>query len=282
MKTFFSVIYLTLNANLNEKVSVGLIMSNGDKTIINVSQPKLNILKNLITSSKFIFLKNYFKNIISDVDLVTNEFELDLNENFSKKWINESYFNYLSRYSNNLVNFSIPKPIDLELNLESFNKLFDKYIFEIEKEVFLIKDKDISDIVKYNLYEKIQDKVNLNVSITPNDFSELMIPVDINFIGKNGVIVSGQTIDFGKRHYNLENDLTKYISFTKAVDYSKKGKYFVIGQEPNKKESPQNHKTWKYVKQSHLVEYVDVSETDLIKEYIKSKGVNPYFEKDTK
>jgi hypothetical protein len=107
-------------------------------------------------------------------------------------------------------------------------------------------------------------------------------PVDVNFIGKNGVVVAGQTIDFDKRQYNLEHDLTSFISFTKAVDYSnvKKGKYFLVGQEPNKKENPNNHRTWKHVMESHLVEYVDLNETDKIQDYIVSKGVIPFFEKE--
>jgi hypothetical protein len=121
-----------------------------------------------------------------------------------------------------------------------------------------------------------------DISKNSNNFNELLTPVDVNFLGKNGVIVAGQTIDFKKRLYNLENDLTRFISFTKAVDYSsdKKGKYFLVGQEPNKIENPTNHKTWKNVRESHLVEYVDLNDTEKIKNYIFEKGVTPYFDKD--
>ena len=45
MKTFFSIIYLPLNSNLQEKISVGLVMSNGEQSIFKVSNPKMQIIK---------------------------------------------------------------------------------------------------------------------------------------------------------------------------------------------------------------------------------------------
>jgi hypothetical protein len=281
MKAFFSIIYLPLNSNLQEKISIGLVMSNGEKSIFKVSNPKLHVIKGLISPNRFSILKNYFNNIMNEIEPKVDEFRLDIKSEISNNWLNESYFSYLNRYSNNLVIYSEPRNIDTDVNLESFKAIFNKYVFEFDEEINIIKDEDILSKVKNKLLTKIEDKVNLNVTVSSNDFNELLTPVDVNFIGKNGVVVAGQTIDFMKRLYNLENDLTRYISFTKAVDYSSgdRGKYFLVGQEPNKIESPSNHRTWKHVRESHLVEYVDLSETEKIKDYIVSKGVSPYFEK---
>ena len=281
MKTFFSIIYLPLNSNLQEKISIGLVMSNGDKSIFKVSNPKMQLIKGLISSNKFSILKNYFNNIINEIEPKIDEYKLNISSKISNNWLNESYFSYLNRYSNNLVIYSEPRNIDTDVNLESFKSIFNKYVFEFEEEINIIKNEDILSKVKTRLFTKIEDRVNLNVTISSNDFNELLTPVDVNFIGKNGVVVAGQTIDFVKRMYNLENDLTRYISFTKAVDYScsKKGKYFIVGQEPNKTENPINHRTWKNVKESHLVEYIDLSETERIQDYIVSKGVSPFFDK---
>lgn len=281
MKTFFSIIYLPLNSNLQEKISVGLVMSNGEQSIFKVSNPKMQIIKGLISSNKFSILKNYFNNIMNEIEPKIDEFKLNIKSEISNNWINESYFSYLNRYSNNLVIYSEPRNIDSEVTLENFKSIFNKYVFEFDEEVNIIKSEDILSKVRTRLFTKIEDRVNLNVTVSSNDFHELLTPVDVNFIGKNGVIVAGQTIDFVKRMYNLENDLTRYISFTKAVDYSSanKGKYFIVGQEPNKIENPSNHRTWKHVRESHLVEYVDLTETEKIQEYIISKGVSPFFAK---
>ncbi len=220
-------------------------------------------------------------NIINEIDPKVDDYKLNINSNTANNWLNESYFGYLNRYSNNLVVYSEPRKIDIDINLENFKSIFNKYVFEYDEEINLIKNEDILSKVRTKLFTKIEDRVNLNVTVSSNDFNELLTPVDVNFIGKNGVVVAGQTIDFVKRMYNLENDLTRFISFTKAVDYScaKKGKYFLVGQEPNKLESPSNHKTWKHVRESHLVEYIDLSETEKIQEYIISKNVSPFFEK---
>jgi hypothetical protein len=284
MKTFFSIIYLPLNSNLQEKISVGLVMSDGENSIFKVSYPKLQIIKGLISTNKFNILKNYFNNIINEVEPKIDDFKLNIKSEISNSWLNESYFSYLNRYSNNLVVYSEARKIETDVAMETFKQLFNKYVFEYDEDIIIknSKEEDILSKVTTNLFSKIEERVNLNVTVNSNDFHELLTPVDVNFLGKNGVIVAGQTIDFVKRLYNLENDLTRFISFTKAVDYSssKKGKYFLVGQEPNKIENPSNHRTWKNVRESHLVEYIDLSETEKIKNYIIEKGVTPYFDKD--
>jgi hypothetical protein len=283
MKSFFSIVYLPLRPDLQEKISVGLVMSNNEKNIFKFSEEKLHILKNLFSTNRYNLLKNYFNNLKNEIEPRDEEFKLSLEYNSKSNWINESYFNYLNKYSNNLVVYSEPKKIELDVSIDNFKLLFEKFVFDYEEEVESLKKEDILSKVKTRLYSKIESQVNLNVTVKSKDFNELVTPVDVNFLGKNGVVVSGQTLDFSKRLYNLEHDLTSYISFTKAVDFKEKdkGKYFLVGQEPNKKEHPRNHRTWKHVRESHLVEYVDLSETEKIKEYIFTNQVTPFFKKES-
>ncbi len=281
MKTFFSIIYLPLGPDFQEKISIGMVMSNGIKSIIRVSNPKLNVVKSLISAHKFSILKSYLNNIVSETAENNKPGQFNLKLNASNDWINEKYFSYLNRYSNNLVMFSEPRNVDLSIEMNNFKLLFEKFVFYFEDEVAKVKINTIYSRVKKQLYSKIEQSVNLNVTLRSSDFNELLTPVDVNFIGKNGIVVAGQTIDFVKRHYNLEHDLTSFVSFSKAVDYSRdnKGKYFLVGQEPNKKKHPKNHRTWKHVMESHLVEYVDINETKMIQDYIESKNVTPFFDK---
>tara|TARA_R110002020_G_scaffold85914_6_gene211888 strand:- start:37546 stop:38403 length:858 start_codon:yes stop_codon:yes gene_type:complete len=282
MDSFFSIVYLTLNASLKEKVSVGLLMSNSEQSIFKISETKLGIIKQLMPKENYNILKSYFKSIKAEINKSSTnykEIKLDLQTEGSNNWISKEYFNYLHRYSNNLVQFSEAKKIDISLNSSVFEVLFSKYVFEKEEENIQEKHReDILGVVKENLYPRIKLNVNIDAIVNPFDFKELISPVNINFLGKNGEIVSGQTIDFSKRYVDLERDLTKYISFTKAVDYEKGGgHYFLVGDEPQKK-NDKNHAIWKHIFESHIVHYVDVSETDLIQEYVKSKGVQPYFD----
>lgn len=283
MKTFFSIVYIPLKPDLQEKISIGLFMFNDKQNHFKISEQKLQILKGLLSIHRYKMLKSYFFSLKEEIQPSKySETGLDLIDDDKTKWINSSYISYLSRYSNNLVHFSEPKTIDLKVSEENFKLLFEKFVFSYLDEIPQYKEEDILKKVKSRLYSKIEERVNLNVVLNPKHFSELVTPVDVNFLGKNGETVSGQTIDFGKRLYNLEHDLTSYISFTKAVDFQerKKGKYFVVGEEPNKKEFPKNHKTWSHVRDSHLVEYVDLEETERIQNYILEKGVTPYFEKE--
>ncbi|GHC61078.1 hypothetical protein [Ulvibacter litoralis] len=281
MKTFFSIIYLPLGSDFQEKISIGMVMSNGADSLIRFSNPKLSAVKNIISSDKYSILKNYLKNL-ADETIENNKLgQFNLNLNSSNNWINEEYFSYLNRYSNNLVMFSEPRNVDMNIDINNFKSLFEKFVFYFEDETAQKNLDSIYSQVKRRLYSKIEDNVNLNVTVRSSDFRELITPVDVNFIGKNGIVVAGQTIDFVKRHYNLEHDLTSFVSFSKAVDYSRndKGKYFLVGEEPSKKEHPKNHRTWKQVIESHLVEYVDLSETEIIQDYIRSKSVTPFFDK---
>lgn len=282
MKTFFSIMYLTLNASLKEKISIGIIMANGEDVKFKISDTKLGIVKQLIPIQNYSFLKSYFKNLNNDLNSgFDNNDLLNLKKDIPQNWVNEKYFSYLHRYSNNIVKFSEPREIDINFDDLTFLKLYESYIFNNDKEIITKKAKeDIVKIVRTKLYSKIKSKVNLDFDIKPSDFKELISPVNVNFIGENGQIVAGQTIDFSKRYVDLERDLTKYISFTKAVDYEKGGgHYFLVGNEPKKSLAQKNHSIWKHIYESNIVDYVPLSETDKIKDYIDLKGVHPYFEK---
>lgn len=279
MKTFFSIIYIPLNAALDEKVSIGLIMFDNENNRFRVSESKLHAIKSLISNQNYTILKAYFKSLDRDINKYLDEsVKLDLTSN-KTEWVKESYMSYLHRYANNLVSFSEVKSIDISLTQENFKSIFEKYIFQYEETVADIHT-TFEQQVEKTLFPKIENNVNIQKTITPFEFEELITPVTIDFIGKNGIIVAGQTIDFSKHVYYLESDLNKYVTFATAANSKDKrdGKYFIIGQEPDKIQI-RKHQTWTYVKNNKLVDYIDFRETDKIREYIEDKGVTPYFEK---
>lgn len=134
MKNFFSIIYLPLNSNLQEKISIGLIMFNDEKNLFKISNQKLHVIKNLIAPNKYSSLKNYFSNIVNELNPKIDEYELNIKDNVSSnKWITASYFHYLNKYSNNLVIYSKPKNIDTDINEDTFKWLFNKLVFTYDK-----------------------------------------------------------------------------------------------------------------------------------------------------
>ncbi|UAM98372.1 hypothetical protein K8354_00665 [Polaribacter litorisediminis] len=281
MKTIYSILYVNLNTTLNERVSIGLVVTNGIKNYFKFSADKLLALKGLLNNERHGLIKNYLKSIEKEIGHFNenNSSQLFEKKEFRHNWVNESYLTYLSKYSNNIVQFSLPKSIDVELNSNNFKRIFEKYIFKYSEEIKVTPIFNVHSVVKKQLFPKIEKRVNLEKTLTSNDFDNLFAPIDIDFIGVNGIPVAGQTIDFEKTHYYLENDVTRFVSLTKAIELEGdiRGKYFVLGREPQKKAN-KNHFLWEQIRDTEFLEFVDVDEVGIIEEYIESNNVRPFFD----
>lgn len=284
MKTLFSILYVPISATLDEKVSIGLVMSNDDHQIFKYSQSKLSAIKGLLDNESNNILKSYLKSLEKEINVVTESgkelFAIDIPS--KAKWVSNSYISYLSKYSNNLLQFSEPKFIDVPLTALTFRKVFEKYIFKYEEEITSRLYTNVFEKVRTKLYPNIEGMVNIDRTLTSLDFENLFAPLEVNFIGVNGVPVAGQTFNFEKGHYYLENDVTRFISLTKALELEgkKDGKYFVLGREPMKNYD-KNHLMWRQIRDSDFLEFVDIDEVGIVEEYIVTNHVIPYFKESS-
>ncbi len=280
MKVFFSILYISINSALDEKVSIGLVMSDGEQQIFKFSNEKLSIIKNLLNSESYNGIKQFLKSIDKQIIFTNKSENLLFNYKNSEKpnWYSNNYLSYLSKYSNNIIRFSEPKQIDINFSKENFIKIFEKNIFTYCEENTSKPNLTIFDNVRENLYPSIDGKVNIERTLTSLDIENLFAPVDVNFIGMNGVPVAGQTFDFEKKYYFLENDVTRFISLTKALELEgkKSGKYYILGREPLKKYD-KNHLMWEHIRESNFLEFVDVNDVEIIKDYIDKNHVIPFF-----
>lgn len=281
MKTIYSILYVNFNTTLNERVSIGVLMSNGSKNYFKFSSDKLSAFKGILNNERYGLVKSYLKSIDKEIvsDNIVDSDKLFIKRDFKNDWINESYLVYLSRYSNNIIQFSEPKTIDIDLNDNTFKRVFEKYIFKFSDDANVKPEFNVYSIVKKQLFPKIQEKVNIEKTLTSNDFENLFAPIDIDFIGVNGIPVAGQTIDFEKSHYYLENDVTRFVSLTKAIELEgdSRGKYFVLGREPQKRIN-KNHLLWEHIRDTEFLEFVDISEVGIIEDYIQKNNVRPFFD----
>ncbi|MCC7454468.1 MAG: hypothetical protein IT222_09905, partial [Crocinitomix sp.] len=222
------------------------------------------------------YLKSLEKEINVVIDSEKELFSIDVSS--KAKWISNSYISYLSRYSNNLLQFSEPKFMDVPLTDITFKKVFEKYIFQYDEAITSRVQASVFEKVKTTLYPSIEGKVNIDRTLTSLDFENLFAPVEVNFIGVNGVPVAGQTFDFEKKHYFLENDVTRFISLTKALELEgkKDGKYFILGREPIK-DYNKNHHMWEQIRDSDFLEFVDIDEVGIVEDYIDNNHVIPFF-----
>lgn len=281
MQTYYTVLYIPVNTSLEERLSIGLIMSDGENHYFKYSQSKLQIIKALVSTKMHSMLKSYFKNLDNETNYrlnLNNEIFNNAFKNEKGKWINMSYLTYLSKYSNNLIQYSEPKPIGIELNKENFNKLFEKFIYINEEVMPVVNNATVYDKLKLNLYPKIESRVNIDTTLTVNEIPNLFVPLEVNFIGMNDVPVAGQTFDFEKRHYNLENDITRFISLAKALELEgkKDGKYYILGKEPQVNHNDKNYMIWKQIYETKFLDFVDIDDVDEIEDYILQHNVKPF------
>ena len=109
----YSLVYGLLNLATTERLSVGVIYVNNDEIKFKYSQKKMDALKLIMNGSEHSFLSRIIKNL----------------DNSCKKE-SPSYINYLSRYSNNLIQFSPLTTIDLEPTPKNYKWLFETYVYK--------------------------------------------------------------------------------------------------------------------------------------------------------
>src|SRR5690606_24389700 len=108
MDSFYTIISLSPNIATKDSVAVGLILFDGIHFRSFFSDRKRKAAERLISNSNL-----DLKGILKQIEGKCEELNEDLVQNklfySAQKWKDASYFNYLEKYSNGLVQFSEPK-----------------------------------------------------------------------------------------------------------------------------------------------------------------------------
>lgn len=133
MKTFYSILSVVINPVSSEKISLGLLLSDGNSSFFRHSQNRLSLIRSVIDSESFKLVSHYLKSIRKVTDKIdVNQDQHTIFDQEGKNLIvNESYISYLSDYSHNIISFSKPVAIDLSVNKEIFDKLFVRFIEDL-------------------------------------------------------------------------------------------------------------------------------------------------------
>lgn len=283
MKTFYSILYCPIRPVVDERLSIALLVKDENQVFFRYSQDKLKILKELLPLAAYRLLKASLKSL-SDFFNSPEAQSKDLfggNSRTERPFLNAEYFNYLNRYSNNLIHYSGPKVIDLPMNEEVFDNLYFKLIFEAD--TIQEKRKLIVDKVHSKVNPKIKGHVNLDIELNSTQIKNLVVPTPVWFIGKNEKEVTGEVIDFNKPTHHLENDIREYLYLLQSLRESNSnrqyGKHFLVGNEPAKTNLV-NHSIWNEVHQLQYVSYLSIKETDEISAYVKEHKVSPFLASD--
>ena len=272
MKSHFSILSAVLRPEIQEQITIGLFLINEKKVFFNSSKNKLSIVKQLISSSSYKYLKDIIEQITSASDIENKSFQGLFNSSKKiKKPFSYSYLEYLSKYNNNLLTFSTPKQIDLPSNQELFKILFNKYV----------DDKSlIENITKSNKFDKFKNEFcprvksffNIEQEVTKELLPDLLMPIKVDLIGKNEIPVFAHSIDLERQNYHIQNDISTLLMLNNSFE---KSKGFFVSSEPDKKKYSKQHDIWNNIRKSKENEYIDISEYQKIKEYAKKHGVRP-------
>lgn len=269
MRTYISIVSIATKALTHEKFGIGLLCITSDRSFFRYSVEKWRIISKLLPKEARSLAMSSLKSI--EAQLTENPFQLKGdNHSFS-----ESYLEYLSRYNNNLIQFSKPEYIDLDVNEILFRSLFRKYIYSDEKFTEHRAEVNVLDTFKTVFLNRAEIYANIDYTVTNSIIKDLISPVKVDLFGKNGAYVTGQTINFSKNKAYLLNDINAYIHLALSTEMAdENAKCFILGEEPDKS-LPENHKIWENARRSKNVEFVPIDESEKVIDYLEKKGVSP-------
>ncbi len=282
MTTYYSIISVLIRPEIQEKVSVGVLLFDNEDVFFNYSKEKLEIIKQLLTSNSYKLIKEVLKQIQDKVKTHKQLTSARRKENLliSQKspFLNEfntKYIDYLHVYSNNAISFSSPIHINLPLNSESCNSLFYKYIDRYNILNQAEKRVKPSEFLRKKFKNEIIKHFDVDKEISYKQIPNLIAPVTVDFAGKNDIDVYVQTLDM-EQHYNyICNDINAFFQLKSA--YEKGGRMlqdYLVFSEPPKKMSKQ-HDIWEHLRNSKTFAFIDLSESEQIIEYAIKHDVKP-------
>lgn len=276
MNTYYSIISAHIRPEIGEKISLGLFVMSSNNVFLSISKTKLSITKELLPDYMYHGVKNEIKGIQGTYNkfVKNNTFIEDSGvffQNEKPKLFTESYINYLSNYKNNLVSFSTPQKMSIEVNNKIFNKLYMQFV---DDELFAIDtNEDAKSIEKFrrDFIPQLSTYYNVNIIVDNTILKDAIIPLKFDLVGKNDREVFAKSIDLERRKYNVEHDVN---AFYPIKDLSPKSKKFIISAEPDKRYVSQ-YQVWKNLRNTSWLEYVDVSEVEKLREYAEINGIRP-------
>lgn len=278
MKSTYSIVFTPFSALSNERVNLGLLLiDEGGNSTFRFSNEKFSFVRNLLSEDGAKLIK-------SSLNTLENKFSKGKKEFFPLEDVKAEFIQYLANYTNNLISFTPPKSIDIELNEENFNRLFQKFVFHNIPTVSKLQTSSIS-LIKRSFTPKVESRVNVDFQLKANEFDFVIFNLNVDLIGRNDRPVLTQFFDFEASPESLKSRITNYISLIKPFELKEKktGKFFMVADEPSKEQNSQ-HLIWEHLLESPLIkedflEIVPTTELDRVEEYLEAHDVRPFVDK---
>ena len=280
MSVYYSIIYVC--SALQERIAIGLILTDGTTVLSKFSDYKINIITNFFDIRGQQLFKDEVQALKRGLSKETRDYSHQ--QTFAAK----AHLQKLSIYNNNLWTVSAPSDIMIDLNENSLQRLFSTYISKIEtletriqsftfntRVESLILTKNITNTLKSDSI--IRERVNINYTLKTQEMPSLFSNIKLDFIGLNEKIVVGKAIDFEQRRDYLSYKLSTIDVLQKAFQEDKNldSVYYLIGNEPPE-DYKEQHQLWEKVCKKPYVTVVSTNEIEQINLYLESHNVQPY------
>jgi hypothetical protein len=203
MKPFYSVLYLKSESISDEKIAVGMFLNAENKPVFDYSEDKLRVAARIIDSDAVDSVERTLRNIKKKVRSYTKDDGQV--EAFDIEPFTSGYFDYLSRYSNNLLIYSKPSENIGDFGFEDFNSLFKLLV---DKNYGLVEEKPISfkEKAEKRLKEsRVSERLDIKYRVPKSRVKSIFSNKKVDYIGVNDSIYSGNIIDTSTDHYVIEN-----------------------------------------------------------------------------
>ncbi|HKJ30218.1 MAG TPA: hypothetical protein VKA34_00255 [Balneolales bacterium] len=242
MKSFYSILYIKPEAISDEKISVGLFMNTDNRPIFDYSEEKLKIAGNLFDTDIVISLSKLFRNIKKKTDSISKD--KNQLEAFDVIPFTESYFKYLNSYSNNLLFYSDPSENIGDFKRNDFRELFRLLVDRNYGEETKVEKTFKSTVRDRINSSSVKDKMDVFYKVSKNTVKTIYRDHEVDYIGVNGSIISGNSVDLKKDPYNLENKFyllkelaNGLINLASELKMKNEGKHIVFHNDPEGKKN---------------------------------------------
>lgn len=283
MKKFYTIIKLAPNKAAGDTVAIGMLLFDGSKLKYYISDKKKSIALKLL-NDKNIDIDFFLKQITNKCDVINNDIEESNLFNKYDKISDVSYINYLSNYSNGLLQFSKPNIFFDEVDDLKFNNLISLFFNEttIKNEILIHNEMNYELIVQNELIEKVNNKIHTNYKFTPNNLNSIYFPFEMDCIGLNGSLIGAKSMSFEKSKTTLDKNLSHYFTLISTLSrkYNKSlkdNKFYLITEEPSGINS-EEHNVWESIIKNELVTLIHPEQSNIVADLVFEKNAGKFLE----
>lgn len=238
MAAITSELYIKSSSLVDEKICVGLFVIEGENVFFDYSKNKVKIAQKLDASLDKGAILHWLKNLKEKLNRDHRSDELG----YFRSDFNSSTLSYLNTYSKGVFKFSEPKPLAASVNTAFFKRLFSKMVDSEMSDVAVRRiihasyfKNEFRSIIRKESFKKI----DVSYKVEPTILSGIYTPHKIEFIGKNGSILAGDTVDFNTKPETIEKSLFEFDRIAKGLknlalknNLDDEGKYYAYFSKP--------------------------------------------------